>query len=502
MQDINYKWPNLHLGSLFVLCLAILTATIFFMTLNQINSALYGSYLFLTLISFLTVYFSFSVLTATKIGTFNFLLSILFYLGFFFKFSFHSYTNIKYREPIGLFQFSNQSIQDVLLISTIGILPLLLISFIIKKINLKINYNISKLSHYYKISFLLICAVCLLSFLNLKYNILLFALAPATKFPFGGNAIYFLLLTRVIIFLFISYCFQKITFLNILIAGVIVSISSIGILSRMGTVTFIFFYFSLYLIFYSGSTIKKTFFRTLIYFFTLISLTFFVVVASSELRSIYVNKFDNDKLEFNKDHLVENQANTTYLDEKNKHNTYSPSPIKLADIKNNSNFSIIERIHTFTELALQRWIGIEGVMAIYSIENKNFKLILDAFTEKSYQGNSFYNKHARPNLVPQKSSELSTSVPGPVAFFYYPGNLPFLFFGFFAILIFLNILEIVFSKLSLNFITTSLFSTFVAFDFFQFGISPISFFKYLFFTFSVFLIIEKSKKYFFKVKYV
>lgn len=496
MQKIKIKKILLNFKNCFVFCLILVTSTIFTITALKIDSYLLFNYLLLTLSSFLTVYLSYHSLKKKQLGFTNFLLSILFYLGFFLKFSFHSYTGIRFREPVGFFDFSFQSINDILFISSLGFLPLIFNTILMKRINIKAFKEKTTVHNNYLSPILFIAVVTILAFLNLKYNILLFALAPSINLPFSGNAVYFLLLTRLCIFAFTLICFNEVNFKNILLGGIIASISSIGVLSRMGTVTYAFYIFSITIVFFQNLNFLQSLKKTLVSLIILVSLSFLVVVASSGLRVVFISNFQklNSPIKETKSTENKDELNKPELTHLGTNESYKKQSIEFSDIKKSSSFSLNERLNTFSELALQRWIGIEGVMTVYSIKNKSFSLLKDAFCEKPYKGNSFYNKHAKPMVGANSTAELSTSVPGPVAFFYYSGSLVFLFIGLSLLILLFNLLEILYFKLTLNIFTTALLSTFIAFDFFQFGISPLSFFKYLFFTFSTFLFLEKLNK--------
>jgi hypothetical protein len=82
-----------------------------------------------------------------------------------------------------------------------------------------------------------------------------------------------------------------------------------------------------------------------------------------------------------------------------------------------------------TPLFLDRWVGMEGVMAVSSYPHKGWRLWSDAWNEKPAQELSFYDR----TLIKSPYAAVDTakynyiSLPGIIAFCFYPGSLAFLF---------------------------------------------------------------------------
>lgn len=156
----------------------------------------------------------------------------------------------------------------------------------------------------------------------------------------------------------------------------------------------------------------------------------------------------------------------------------------------------------YTSLAVNRWVGMEGLMAVEAHPSKGFPLLIEALKESGFKndGKSFYNSIADLKLMEKiKSIEtptnISTSVPGPIAFFYYTGSSFFVFLSMLIFCIVIFLIEDFFNSIFLTKRFVSVFiSVFMTFDFYQFGISPIAFLKYWSFTFfciGTWLIFEK-----------
>lgn len=490
---ISKIYFNKNLSTLNVLFIG-LSLTIAIFTLLKLNESLYLPYLILLFVSTASVCITFNGFVRLRSGLFIFLTSILFYLGFFFKFSFHYATGIKYREPTGNFNFELSDIQSVLITSTIGFLPLI-INFLIfnniyrfKKLKL-ISFNFN---HKITASALGILLLSYLCYLNLRYNIILSILSPSIIIPFGGNAIFYILITRILPFVIIALTLNKFSIKFLIIVAFAISISSIGILSRMGIVSFLFYTTALVLYFYHKEKLHFLILTTLKVFIPIIFLSFSVASLSTELRAIFIDsanvKAENEVIIQtapikNVEQITRELTVRTIGNEK-----IEDKDVALNFIRNN----LRKKINTFLELALQRWIGIEGVMAVHSIPNKSFNFFYTALLEPSYKGQSFFNKIATPNASARNTKELATTVPGPVAFFYYSGNLFFVFGGLTLIVFLISYSELVFLKISNNVFLTFFFSANLAFDFFQLGLSPISFFKYNIFTLVTYVVIYKT----------
>lgn len=125
---------------------------------------------------------------------------------------------------------------------------------------------------------------------------------------------------------------------------------------------------------------------------------------------------------------------------------------------------------------IERWVGIEAVMAVSSYPELGWDLWNTAWKEKySNYGTSFYDS----NIItsPYRHLDLDkhhfVSVPGILAFFFYPGSFLFLFFSMFILAALGAGIEISIYKLSeSNVILCSLFAQVVAYRYAHFGYVP------------------------------
>lgn len=131
-----------------------------------------------------------------------------------------------------------------------------------------------------------------------------------------------------------------------------------------------------------------------------------------------------------------------------------------------------------TPLFIDRWVGIEGVMAVSSSDRLGWDLWREGWQEKFQEGKlSLYDRHfidspyTNPNI--DKSRHHFISLPGVVAFFYYPGSLWFLFLSLSALGAGAALFEwLTFRLAGQNWVLCSLFAQVVAFRFASFGYVP------------------------------
>lgn len=131
-----------------------------------------------------------------------------------------------------------------------------------------------------------------------------------------------------------------------------------------------------------------------------------------------------------------------------------------------------------TPLFIDRWVGIEGVMAVSSSPRLGWDLWREAWQERFQEGKlTLYDRYFidSPYALPgiDNSKHHFVSLPGVVAFFYYPGSLWFLFLGLLALGGVAAILEFFTYRLAgQNWVLCSLLAQVVAFRYASFGYVP------------------------------
>jgi hypothetical protein len=162
---------------------------------------------------------------------------------------------------------------------------------------------------------------------------------------------------------------------------------------------------------------------------------------------------------------------------------YSVNLLRQFDFQNMTAYEGVElelgtsNIDRVKPLILDRWVGIEGVMAVSSSSQIGWDLWRSAWAER-YNENvmAFYDA----NLItsPYQQTDFTKhhhiSLPGILAFFFYPGSLLFLFFGMFVLGLMAAVIEIcTFHMGKENLILCSLIAEVVAYRFASFGYVPI-----------------------------
>lgn len=446
-----------------------LTLIISLVTLSKLEAFLFFPYISLSLISISSLAINCTSPFEKDKPKFLYIFSLFVVLGCWFKFSMYKILDLsEFREPIGSFILGSDSESKVLWICFLGILAIFITSILSKFLpNLK---KLSKAddSKNYKVALIVFVSTILLSYINLKFNILLFALKPEVILPFKGNVIFFLLLTRGLPFVYLFFCLKKFDLFYIFIGSLIFSISSIGVLSRLG----ILIYFIIILML-TLENISSWSFRNIIKNISVLALIFSF--------STYLNVS-----------IATGARN--YLTESFSSLSNATTDLAVTEVISKSTNS--DKVKTLKDLALGRWIGTEGVMAVVSYQHKSFALLAEAFTEKSYKGDSFYSKILNISNS-KKSKVVSTSVPGPIAFYFYSGSLVFVFIALLISTLLFVITEKGLISLYGGFNPAiALVVSFLALDYHQFGIAPLAFVKYCLFTVSgavIFYILTRYK---------
>jgi hypothetical protein len=129
-----------------------------------------------------------------------------------------------------------------------------------------------------------------------------------------------------------------------------------------------------------------------------------------------------------------------------------------------------------TPLFIDRWVGIEGVMAVSNSPKLGWDLWQEAWREKySEHATSYYDMNLieSPYINTDKSKYHHISLPGVIAFCYYPGSYLFLFACLAGLGVFAAIIEVAAFKLGgANLILCSLMAQVVAYRYVSFGYVP------------------------------
>lgn len=422
------------------------------------------------------------------------------YLGFFVKFCNHLIFVYPFGEPIGAFIGEPEQLKTLFNTASVGALGIIAALGIINRFFYKKNdqdkfttFNRFKKSiALLRLLFvILLLSVLMLAYLNIKLGIDISGLAAVTVFIWPTNAIIGFLLGlgfSVLIYLFAEYEFfitERLRYSLILIF-IEATFVSISILSR-GLFLFHFLPFFMCLYVYR----KKL--RVSLFKLSLILASGFVLyfgtgifVTNAREKLYYRYQLDNSAYSISSffsfkspAHIDDNSDDETlnqveYKTKKEiifgKSYLYKPKVVVYCENQLcNKIFSYVRQIST---LAIDRWIGVEGLMAVVSYEHKDISLIYKSLFRFPRVGEKDIFEIMNGSFYPVSKKYVFTSLPGPIAFFYYSASNLVVFLGMILFVVLLYLLQ-----LGVCYLTKSIFVQYLtgfifAINFMQFGISP------------------------------
>ena len=143
-----------------------------------------------------------------------------------------------------------------------------------------------------------------------------------------------------------------------------------------------------------------------------------------------------------------------------------------------------------SQLAVDRWIGLEGVMAVQSYSKKGNVFFLDGIKEKrEIEKVALYEEVSKSNYREDSSTFQFGSLPGAAAFLYYSGSLWVVMLGMGVFSLLILLIEWVVNILTANPLLCSLIGFGVAGNVAQFGVTPRQDIPYYFMIFCSVLLI-------------
>lgn len=146
---------------------------------------------------------------------------------------------------------------------------------------------------------------------------------------------------------------------------------------------------------------------------------------------------------------------------------------------------------------IDRWVGIEGIMSVSSYSNLSWATWQKIVNEKAESsGTSYYDKEIGRSAYAKKdlTYQHHITTPGIAAFLFSTGSLSFLFFCMILIGFAGMLMELLVKKLTMNPILSALFAQSVAYRFIHFGYLPKQSYMYFAaFTLTIFLIYLAQK---------
>ena len=431
-----------------------------------------GNKIYYLIFSFISTY---ALLTSFQKNSISFesFFSLLIWLGFWFKFTVQiSYLNNLFPEGVGLFDYSANSYDDILIVSSVGIVAFIAAKYF--RLKFIFNYSNNDLDEFNKtdyltfysnnrkiIHFIYLFLIIFIGCSNFLFVFFQKGTIPETILPFGlNNLINWLLMFGLASFstliIFLEFKFKKKNSNSVVKYGLIETfISAISILSRamiFNGVSIIYGFYRLVEI--NNIKVKKIKF---IKYFMIILVLFMISL-------LIVSKIRQSK-NFTVGHEV---------------HSYIPQ-IDVNDV-NDVNAKSVKIINSFTKelnqiifLVAGRWVGVEGVMAVSANNDLGFNSFLTSFKDEFDYSNSFYeNKIKGSRYIYIKEPKIYTIyVPGIIAFLFYTKSLIFLFFGIFFLCIFCSFVEFFAYKMSKgNVIFSYLIGNVLAYRLAHFGYLP------------------------------
>jgi hypothetical protein len=375
-------------------------------------------------------------------------LSILLWLGFWLKVTYHLILNYPYVEPTGGFIGTGSNWDNVLLVSMVAVAGVVLshLSFCFLIRNIKsLGYERKKiptwligLNRFHWVIFAL--ALVLVVYLNVRYGIYVIGFNVATILAWPLNALITLMIggggfsAWIALILWWNVksgnkIFRSVVYM--MLTGLVITAST---LSR-GQVVFVSVPI-LYALFLNRAKIIDYSFKNSVFivavFFMLVVSSFFVV---NQLR----------------DRFYYSREDSVALDGADK-------------------------VRSFLHFSVDRWVGVEGVMAVSAFPEVGKSLFLDALIEKPNKDRlSIYQ-----TICPWPSSQSTVlknnvrlfSLPGGVAFLYYSGSLMVVFLMVFMIVFILQGIELLVYYITGNPLLCSGLGWLMAITFAHFGGAP------------------------------
>ena len=373
-------------------------------------------------------------------------IALLTWMGFWLKHSYHAVLDYRFVEPTGGFSASASNWDEVLFVSLSAATGILISRFLISSIfkgkQSIISKSISYSDNFFKTKNIFPCfsAILLLtSILNLYFGIFVVGFNVRTALPWHLNGLITVMITCggfSIIFSCLLWVAVKENFRSkylltyIFSSGIILSLST---LSRGLIVFFTLPY--LYALFknrnYHSELKKINFYKVFLTAAVFFVATFILVTTIRDHVYYKVEPISTENI---------------------SPKSLPPSGLHQLTATSKNNEAREEFVHNTIERALgvlnfsvDRWLGVEGVMAVSAFPGKGFSLLLEGIKEAPLTGGYSVYQIICPWPIDQlktiKGNVQLFSQPGGVAFLYYSGSLSLVLLGTLLICFVIQIIE-------------------------------------------------------------
>jgi hypothetical protein len=208
---------------------------------------------------------------------------------------------------------------------------------------------------------------------------------------------------------------------------------------------------------------------------------FFIIILFLTILSLYfTNKIRLEKLDSIQQELFLKKKNHNQL-EKTEDLKIKEYNLQIREFETNSTTPHNEHIapvKMINFILINRWIGIESLIVVFSYEKKSFDLFLKALNEnKNNLENTFYEKTfaliSGNNIEVNQKYLKGNTLPGIISFLYYSGSIYFVLISLFIIFILFNFFERFVKRITHgNTIFACFLSNMIATRLFHFGYAP------------------------------
>jgi hypothetical protein len=408
-MNLNCKKIN------FFKLLRIFYLIIFFILFN-FTIVKYQANLVIYIIFSLVTLFCLFVSTSRNTKIIYFYIFFFLFFGFWFKYSLNYIFDFKYINVTGKFDFSNfEQLNYVVIISTFVFISFYLPLFSIKNVltyrfqNQEKNLGFFFLRNKSIIIPILLLLLILMPFINLYFDFYVRGLMPDPDkkiFYYIFNTwINYLSPTIIAYLVYFSYTNKNFWISAVLLIEPL--ISSISILSRSVILVYYSYFLGVIKLVKIKINTKYLLYLTALFFiFTIISNLFIYELRELRFNNAYQTLSSNKTISQNNKHEI-------------KKNVY------------------------FTDIIFNRFLGVDGVMAVSSADNQGFNKLIDSFSSQDIHTQSNYYEHnylfinSNTNESFLKNNLISSTTPGIVAYLLYSGSEIFVFISIFFISFFL-----------------------------------------------------------------
>ncbi len=220
----------------------------------------------------------------------------------------------------------------------------------------------------------------------------------------------------------------------------------------------------------------------IIFFSVLLTLIFSMFIVNNYFSNHFRINYAIDISAYEKDkenYLIKKEKKKQLLDSKN----YTKEDLQKFEVTSKQG-----RGSTSLFLIINRWIGLDSMLAVVSSDKLGFDIFFKSFKEKKIiNENTFYETTFGINYDDGKKVSFGekrvlkgNTLPGIITFIFYSGNYYFLFFSMIVLTLIFCFLEIFCLRISnRNMIFASFISFTVAFRLFNFGYAPADSYLYL-----------------------